>query len=76
MVDIATESGVVSIKEGGAKTTAVEEMVPVWVPGSAGMAIEESTEAPAGKRGAAGLGLLVVRRTGAKARAADQAFQR
>lgn len=75
-METAGDSAVVSINEGGAKTTAVEEMMPVWVPGIAGMATEESTEAPAGKRGAAGLGLLAVRRMGAKARAADQALQR
>jgi hypothetical protein len=70
----ATASTVVSIKEGGAKTTAVDEIVPVWDPAGAGRAAEGSTDAPAGKRGAVVLALLAVRRTGAKARAADQAF--
>ncbi len=71
----------VSTNEGGANTTAVDEIVaPVLLiigpgPAVAGIETEESTDAPAGNRGAVGLDLLPgCRRTGAKARAADQAF--
>ena len=68
-----------STNEGGANITAVDEIVaPVLLiiaPAVAGIETEESTDAPAGKRGAFSLDLLPgCRRTGPKARAADQAF--
>ncbi len=64
---------VLSTKEGGANTTAVEEIVPPAAELAVG--IEERTDAPAGNRGAVGLILLVPgRRTGPKVRAADQAL--
>lgn len=64
-----------STKEGGANTTAVEEIVPPAAGLAVGIDIEERTDAPAGNRGAVALFLLVPgRRTGPKVRAADQAL--
>lgn len=65
----------VSTKEGGANTTAVDDIVPP-VPAIAGVVdVEGRTDAPAGNRGTVDLALAVPgRRTGPKARAADQAL--
>ena len=56
-----------SMSSGGAKTTAVDESVALG-----GSVTDARTEAPAGRRGAAGLAFGGFRRIGAKANAADQ----
>lgn len=63
---------VVSTRDGGAKTTAVLEMVADGAVGAAAAVIVAATAAPTGSLGGGGLAFCAtLRRIGAKARLAD-----